>query len=258
MATSAIDLNADVGESFGARRLGDDEPLFAYVSSANVACGFHAGTPAVIAATIEAAMAHQVAVGAHPSYPDPAGFGRKTMHLSAGELRSVILYQLGAVEGIARSYGIKLSHVKPHGALYNDAATNAALAQSIAAAVASFDRNLILVGLAGSALLSAGKNAGLRVAAEAFCDRTYEDNGLLRSRAHADAILHEEAEVVRQAVEIATMQRVQSVSGRTLPLQAQTLCVHGDNPEAVRFAKAVREALSEAGVAVRSLTNDAG
>jgi len=254
VASLVIDLNADVGESYGARLVGDAEPLFAYVTSANVACGVHAGNPNVIAATIKAALENGVAVGAHPSYPDPAGFGRKTMHLSKDELRYAILYQVGAVAAIAKALGARVAHVKPHGALYNDAAGDAGLAQTVAAAVASFDEGCILVGLAGSELLRAGARAGLVVAAEAFCDRTYEENGRLRNRAHADAVLHAQADVVAQALDIATKQMVRAGGGLVIPLEARTLCIHCDNPQAVANARAVRTALSAAGVAVRALT----
>jgi|ERR1700694_160401 len=256
MAGASIDLNADVAESFGARRSGDAEPLFAFVSSANVACGFHAGDPSIIAATIEAAIKQNVALGAHPSYPDPGGFGRKSMHLSPDELRYGIIYQIGAVQAIARSLGARLNHVKPHGALYNDAARDPEVAQIVAEAIASFDSDLILVGLAGSALLVAGRAARLAVAAEAFCDRRYEDNGLLRNRAHADAVLQGAQAAVAQALEIATEQVVHTASGHVIQLEAQTLCVHGDTPDAAAIAEAVRTALTAAGITIRSLSKE--
>jgi 5-oxoprolinase (ATP-hydrolysing) subunit A len=248
-----VDLNADVGESFGARRSGDEEPIFEYVTSANVACGFHAGDPAIIAATLRAALKHKVAVGAHPSYPDSAGFGRRTVELAADDLRQVLVYQIGAVGTLARSLGLRLVHVKPHGALYNDAARDAVLAATVAQAVAAVDRDLILVGLAGSQLLSAGRAAGLRVAAEAFCDRVYEPDGSLRNRSHPDALIADPKSAARQALDIAVHKQATAATGARVPIQAQTLCVHGDSPDAVAVAAAVRGALVGAGVEVVEL-----
>ena len=251
--TLLVDLNADVGESFGARRAGDDEPIFRYVSSANVACGFHAGDPAIIAATIKAAAPRGVAIGAHPSYPDKAGFGRQTMELPADELRDVIVYQIGGVDAIARSLGARLVHVKPHGALYNDAAMNAALAAVVAGAVAAYDKSLILVGLAGSHVLTAGKACGLRVAAEAFCDRVYEPDGSLRSRTHADALIDVPAQAAAQAVDIAVNQRATASTGQSIRVKADTLCIHGDSPRALETAASIRIALENAGVRIAEM-----
>jgi UPF0271 protein len=248
-----VDLNADVGESFGARQKGDDEPIFAHVTSANVACGFHAGDPSIIAATLEAAGRHRVAVGAHPSYPDQAEFGRRTMDVSADELRQVIIYQIGAVSALARSLGMRLVHVKPHGALYNDAAKNSALAATVADAVAAYDRELVLVGLAGSHMLAAGKAAGLRVAAEAFCDRVYEADGTLRGRRHPDAVIEDPERAARQAVDIAVHGLVRAVNGVAIGVSAQSLCVHGDSKNAVETAAAIRAALKRSGVDVVAL-----
>jgi 5-oxoprolinase (ATP-hydrolysing) subunit A len=245
-----VDLNADVGESFGARHVGDDEPIFRCVTSANVACGIHAGDPNVIAATIKAAADHKVAVGAHPSYPDTTGFGRQSIDVPSDELRHVIVYQIGAVDALARSLGVSLVHVKPHGALYNDAAKNAALAATVASAVAAYDRNLILVGLAGSHSLAAGKAAGLRVAAEAFCDRVYEPDGSLRSRSHPDALIDDPRKAAAQAVEIAVNQQAIARNGKPVEVRAQTLCIHGDAPNAVVVASAIRQALIAAGVEI--------
>jgi 5-oxoprolinase (ATP-hydrolysing) subunit A len=245
-----VDLNADVGEAFGAQRIGDDEPIFRYVTSANVACGVHAGDPNVIAATIRAAAAHKVAIGAHPSYPDSSGFGRQSLELPADELRNVLVYQIGAVDALARSLGLSLVHVKPHGALYNDAARNAALATAVAEAVAVYDRNLILVGLAGSHSLAAGKAAGLRVAAEAFCDRVYEPDGSLRSRSYPGALIDDAKTAAAQAVDIVVNHRVATSNRTFVEVRAQTLCIHGDTPHAVEMAQAIRAALDRAGVEI--------
>ena len=248
-----VDLNADVGESFGARQPGDEEPMFAFVTSANVACGFHAGDPSVIAATIQAAAARGVAVGAHPSYLDHTGFGRNSVEVAAADLRHAIIYQIGALGALACAQGVPLVHVKPHGALYNDAAKNAALAATVADAVAACDRALILVGLAGSRSLEAGRAAGLRVASEAFCDRAYEPDGSLRDRTKPGALIDDPARAASQALDIALRGRLQATDGSTIAVSAQTLCVHGDTPHAHAIAAAVRQALQNAGVEIAPL-----
>jgi UPF0271 protein len=248
-----IDLNADVGESFGAWRLGDDAGLMPALSSANIACGWHAGDPATLRATVDLARRHGVAVGAHPGYPDLQGFGRRAMELSLSDIEDLVLYQLGAAFAFARAAGVELQHVKPHGALYNRAAVDAEVASAIARAVAAFDRTLILVGLAGSAAVEAGQRCGLQVAREAFADRGYEPDGTLRSRTLPGAVLTETAAVVRQAIEIATNGRVRSVTGEPVEVGADTICLHGDTPGAVAHARAVRRGLEQAGSAVRSL-----
>jgi UPF0271 protein len=251
--TPCVDLNADVGESFGAQRPGDDEPMFAYVTSGSVACGFHAGNPITIAATIQAAVKAGVSIGAHPSYPDASDFGRRSMTMAPGELASAVLYQIGAVAAIAREFGIALAHVKPHGALYNDSARDAQLAETIAQAVAGFDRNLILVGLAGSHSLAAAKEQGLRTAAEAFCDRVYEPDGTLRGRTLANSLLENPHDCAEQALEIVKHRRVRASDGQFVAVGAQTLCIHGDSPRAANIAGAVRSALLEAGVRIAPL-----
>lgn len=251
--TLRVDLNADVGESFGARRIGDDEPIFRYVTSANVACGIHAGDPSIIAATIKAATTHNVSVGAHPSYPDTTGFGRTSIEIAPDDLQSAILYQVGAVAAIARSLGVKIAHVKPHGALYNDAAKSPALAAAVARSVAAFDSELILVGLAGSHSITAAKAAGLRTAAEAFCDRAYESDGSLRSRSQPGAVLEDPKRAASQAVEIVVRKQVRAANDRLVQVEAQTLCIHGDGPNATEMASAVRSALTGAGVRIAPL-----
>ena len=248
-----IDLNADVGESFGAWRLGDDAGLMSALSSANIACGWHAGDPATLRTTVDLARRHGVAVGAHPGYPDLQGFGRRAMELSLSDIEDLVLYQLGAAFAFARAAGVELQHVKPHGALYNRAAVDADVASAIARAVAAFDRTLILVGLAGSIAVEAGQRCGLPTAREAFADRGYEPDGTLRSRMLPGAVLTETAAVVRQAIEIATTGRVRSVTGEPVEVGADTICLHGDTPGAVEHARAVRVGLEQAGIAVRPL-----
>jgi UPF0271 protein len=249
-----IDLNADVGEGFGAWRMGDDEGLSRVVTSVNVACGFHAGDPSVIDRTVALAVRAGVAVGAHPSHFDLRGFGRRTMVVDPAEVEADVVYQVGAVAGFARAHGGRLTHVKPHGALYNQAATDVALATAVARGVARFDAGLVLVGLASSAIMRrAAESQGLRFGGEAFADRRYEADGTLVSRGVAGAVIDDPGEAALQAVRIAQEGEVLARSGATVPLEAQTLCVHGDTPGALALARAVRQALEAAGVTVRAL-----
>jgi UPF0271 protein len=243
-----IDLNADLGEGGG-----QDEALTALVSSVNVACGAHAGDEATIRRTIELARAHRVAVGAHPGYPDRAGFGRRAVPLGAAELRTSIVDQVRLVLSIARELGMPLVHVKPHGFLYNLAARDRALAELVAGAVHDVSPDLTLVGLAGSESLRAARATFLAVAAEAFADRAYEADGSLRSRKLPGAVHDRPAKAARQALSIARDRRVRAWDGSWLPVQADTLCIHGDSPGAVAMAQAVREALAGAGIEVRPL-----
>lgn len=245
-----IDLNSDLGESFGPWKMGQDEELMPSITSANVACGFHAGDPTVMRQTIALARRHGVAVGAHPGFPDRQGFGRREMQLAPAEVEDLVLYQLAAIAGVATAEGVPLQHVKAHGALYNMAAREKALARAIARAVAAFDRTLILFGLPGSHLLSEGADAGLRVAAEIFADRTYEANGALTPRRVPGSVIHDPAQVVQRAVEMVTTQRVAATNGATISLPADTLCFHGDTPGAAELARQVRAALEAAGVRV--------
>jgi len=221
--------------------MGDDLALLDVVTSANVACGFHAGDPTTIEATVCAAAERGVAIGAHPSYPDLAGFGRRSMDLKPADVEAGVLYQIGALAAFARASGVPLHHVKPHGALYNDAFSNTVLARAIATAVARFDKALVLVGLPKSALLAAGRAAGLPTAAEGFCDRAYEPDGTLRSRTKDGALITNPAKAARQALDLAGSGHV------------QTLCIHGDTPGASAIAFAVRAALRDAGFAIAPL-----
>ena len=248
---TAIDLNADVGESFGAWSIGADEELIPLVTSVNVACGAHAGDPVTILQTVELAARHGATVGAHPGYPDLVGFGRRDLDLSPAELRASLIVQVGAVQAAARVVGVPVRHVKPHGALYNRAARDPELAQAVASTIREMDPTLILVGLAGSASVVAGRAIGLEVFEEAFADRRYEPDGSLRSRRFPDALLATN-EAAAQAVTIARDGRVEARDGSRLAISADTMCVHGDSPNAVAVARAVRDALVGAGIAVRS------
>jgi UPF0271 protein len=251
-----IDLNADMGESFGAYTVGHDAGLMRAITSANVAAGFHAGDPSVLRETIRLAKAHGVAVGAHPGFPDLVGFGRRELNATPREVEDFVLYQIAAVAGVAAAEGVRLQHVKPHGALFTMAVRNADLAAAIARAIAAVDRTLILFGLPGSEILNAGRAAGLRVAAEAFADRAYEPDGSLASRRVAGSVIHDAAVVVDRAVRMVKEHRVIAVDGSTLPLEADTICVHGDTPGADALAAAIRCGLEEAGVTVKAIGLD--
>jgi 5-oxoprolinase (ATP-hydrolysing) subunit A len=246
----SIDLNCDLGESFGAWRMGDDAALLAIVSSANIACGFHAGDPDIMRGTVALAVEHEVAIGAHVSLPDLQGFGRREMAVTPAEAYALTLYQIGALHAFAQAAGTRLKHMKPHGALYNMAARDRKLADALAQAVRDFDPRLRLVGLAGSELLEAGRAAGLPVAAEAFADRRYRADGSLQPRREADAVIHDNDEAIAQALTVAREGSVQAVDGSRVSLQADTLCIHGDGEHAVRFARGLRAALEASGMRV--------
>lgn len=241
-----IDLNCDMGESFGQYKLGNDEAIMPFITSANIACGFHAGDPMVIQSTLRLAKKYQIAIGAHPGWSDLQGFGRREMNLSAEETEAVVLYQIGALAGFAKAEGVELHHVKPHGALYNQAAKDRALANAIARAVKAFSADLILVGLAGSSLIEAGAELGLRVANEGFPDRNYNADGTLASRKQANAIIEAPAEVAAHALRLS--QKGIDFSGDHV--EVDTLCLHGDHPHAAENAKAIREVLSKNGIEV--------
>ena len=250
----SIDLNCDMGESFGAWKMGNDEALLDHVTSANIACGFHAGDPTTIRKTIELAVEKDVAVGAHPSYPDLQGFGRRNVSMSSGEVYDLVLYQVAAVKGICEAAGARLHHVKPHGALYNQAARSAELSSVIAKAVRSIDEELILYGLAGSSLISEGRNVGLKTAAEVFADRTYQPDGTLTPRLQPDALISDTGEAVVQAVEMIEEGRVKCAGGEIVLVNAETICVHGDGPNAIEFVRALRNAFAERNIDVRTIS----
>jgi UPF0271 protein len=252
-ARRRIDLNADVGESFGPWPMGADDALIPLVTSVNVACGAHAGDPATILRTVALAARHGVTVGAHPGYPDLAGFGRRDLDMSAADLRASLIVQVGAVVAGARVAGVAVRHVKPHGALYNRAARDPALATIVAEAIRDLDPGLALVGLAGSASIEAGRAAGLVVLGEAFADRRYEPDGSLRSRTLPGALLGPE-DAAAQAVSIVAGGGVTASDGSRLPVAADTLCIHGDSPDAVGIARAVRAALEASGIAIEAPT----
>lgn len=250
--TVTVDLNCDMGESFGAWSMGNDERIMALVSSANVACGFHAGDPGVIRGTIELALDNGVAIGAHPSFPDLAGFGRREMSLSPREISDAVLYQVGALYGMCKALGGRLHHVKPHGALYNRAAVDAAAAKAIASAVAGIDRTLVLYGLSGSDLISAAEDEGLPCASEVFADRTYSPDGTLTPRSSADAFVTDPETAAIRARIMVTEQSVVATSGKKIDLRTDTICVHGDGPHALEFVTAIRGDFSANGISVKA------
>jgi UPF0271 protein len=249
-----IDLNCDMGESFGAWAMGDDAGVMPWITSANVACGFHAGDFSTMQRTVALARQHGVAIGAHVSLPDVQGFGRREMRVTPNEAHAMTLYQIGALHAFAHAHGTRVAHVKPHGALYNMAAKDRALSDAIARAVCDFDAKVILVGLADSELTRAGEAAGLRVAHEAFADRRYVVDGSLTSRREVDAVIEDVDVAVSQAVAIATSGKVSVRSGGERAIRADTICVHGDRADAAVFARRLREALETALVRVTALS----
>lgn len=239
-----------MGESFGRWELGADAEIMPHVSSANIACGGHAGDAAVMRRTLRLASEHDVACGAHPGFADLAGFGRREIPIRPTDAADLVLCQIGALDAIARSEGVKLRHVKAHGALYNMAARDRALAEAIAVAVVQFDRTLVFFGLAGSGMLDAGRAAGLTVAAEGFADRAYEADGSLTPRSIPGSVIHDVDAVVRRAVRMVREARVTARNGADVPLKVDTICVHGDTPGAASLAQALRGGLADAGVRV--------
>lgn len=250
-----IDLNCDMGESFGAWQMGKDLEILDYVTSANIACGFHAGDPETIHKTVAAALAKDVAVGAHPGLPDLQGFGRRTMAISPGQAYDIVVYQVGALAGFAKALGGKLSHVKAHGALYNMAAKDFELSRAIARAVCDVDRELILFGLAGSETIRAAHSVGLRAAAEVFADRTYQDDGSLTPRSRPDALIEDVDTAVRQAKRLVIEGQVRSTCGKDVHVRADTLCIHGDQPGALMFVKRIRAELEREGIAIAAFSD---
>ncbi len=248
--SKTIDLNCDMGESFGAWEMGTDAALMDVVSSINVACGFHAGDASTIRKTIETAINKGVAIGAHPSFPDLQGFGRREMSLSAQEIFDIVLYQVASLKGICEAYGTKLHHVKPHGALYNLAAKNSEIARPIAEAVYKIDSNLIFYGLAESCLISEAKSIGLKTANEVFADRTYQSDGTLTPRSEPNSLIESTEQSCKQIMQMIQDNAVTTTDGDKFPLHAETICIHGDGKHALEFAIAIRSALTKNGFSV--------
>lgn len=247
-----VDLNCDMGESFGAWTLGHDAVLMPFITSANIACGFHAGDPAVMKRTVRAALQHHVALGAHPGLPDLVGFGRRNMDISAEEAFDLTVYQLGALNAVAKAEGGRLHHLKPHGALYNMAATSAALAEAIAEAVYKVQPELVLYGLANSELTKAGDKLGLRTAHEVFADRTYQANGTLTPRRQPDALITDAGLAIAQVLRMVQAGTVRSQQGPEVAIRADTVCLHGDGAHALAFAQHLHQELRAAGLTLQA------
>ncbi|GGE79565.1 LamB/YcsF family protein [Priestia taiwanensis] len=238
-----IDLNSDVGESFGAYTIGNDEEVLQHVSSANIACGFHAGDYNVMMDTVKLAHSLGVSIGAHPGFPDLGGFGRREMKMSEEEIFNLVVYQVGAIQAAATVCGTNVKHVKPHGALYNMASTDRKMADAIAKAVYTVNSDLILFGLAGSELVRAGEAVGLTVAQEVFADRTYQPDGTLTPRSYPNAMIHDVNVAAKRVLRMVKEKKVKAVNGQDIAIQADTICVHGDGPEALQFVQTLREKL---------------
>ena len=250
---SCVDLNCDLGESFGAYTMGMDAEVIPNVTSVNVACGYHAGDPLIMEKTVVLAKQHGAAIGAHPGFPDLMGFGRRQMVVTPEEAGAYVKYQVGALMAFAKGHGLRLQHVKPHGALYNMAAKDEKLAEGICKAIYSIDPELIFMGLAGSVMLEAAERIGLKTASEVFADRAYNDDGSLVARSKPGAVIHDPEAAVARAVKMAKEGKVISINGKEIDIRADSICVHGDNPKAIETVIKLRNALIEQGVEVKSL-----
>jgi UPF0271 protein len=251
---STVDLNADLGESFGVWQLGDDDAMLAMVTSANVACGFHAGDAATLARTCRAAAERGVRIGAQVSYRDLAGFGRRFIDATPEDLRADVMYQIGALQALAHAAGSAVSYVKPHGALYNTIVTNHDQARAVAEAVRAVDPSLAVLGLSGSVFFAEANELGLRTVPEAFADRAYRSDGQLVSRRMPNAVLHDAAEIAGRVASMVSAGRVTAVDGSTIPITVESICIHGDSPGAVQIAHAVRDRLVGDGVELKAFT----
>ena len=246
-----IDINSDLGESFGAWSMGDDDAMLDVVTSANVACGFHAGDPAGILRTLKAAAARQVSIGAHVAYPDKVGFGRRNMDVASDELTADVIYQIGALQGLAQAAGTRVSYVKPHGALYNTIAHDRRQALAVIAAIRAVDPTLVLVALAGSSLIELAREQGLTCIAEAFADRAYTPQGTLVSRREPGAVLHDPQLIAQRMLRLVQEGTLEAIDGSVTRLQADSICVHGDSPAAVAMARELRRVLEQANMHVQ-------
>ena len=245
------DLNSDLGESFGAYTIGADDDIIPLVSSVNIACGWHAGDPLVMQKAVALAKQYGVSIGAHPGYPDLLGFGRRNLSASPAEVKAYIQYQVGALSAFCKAAGVRLHHVKPHGAMYNTAGADIKLARAVAEAVAEIDDSLVLLALSGSAMIQAAEEIGLPCASEVFADRNYEEDGSLRARSKPDSIIHDEDECIARVLRMVTEGKVTAVTGRDIDIRADSICVHGDTPKALLFIQRIRDALTEKGAVIK-------
>lgn len=249
----AVDLNCDLGESFGNYTCGLDGEVIPYISSANVACGFHASDPLVMEKTVALAKQYGVCVGAHPGYPDLVGFGRRNMSVSPAEVKAMVQYQIGALQAFCKAKGLRMQHVKPHGAMYNMAGKDTALAEAICQGIYEVDPDLILLGLSGSEMLKAAERTGLRSAREVFADRAYEEDGSLVARRKEGAMITDEAEAIRRVIRMVKEGKVTAITGRDIEVRADSVCVHGDGPKALAFVQKIRQALIEENIKICAL-----
>lgn len=249
-----VDLNSDLGESFGAYKIGMDSEVIPLISSANVACGFHAGDPTVMSKTVSICKENGVAVGAHPGFPDLQGFGRRNMNVSPADAKALITYQVGALDAFVKSKGLKMQHVKPHGALYNMAGKDEKLARAICEGIYEYDPSLILLGLSGSWMLKVAEEMGLPYAAEVFADRAYEDDGSLVARGKEGAMITDEDEAVERVILMIKEHKVKTITGKTIELCPHSVCVHGDSAKALAFVSKIRAALEAEGIAIQNIT----
>lgn len=249
---AAIDLNCDLGESFGAYKIGMDEEVIPYITSANVACGYHAGDPLVMKKTVAICKAHGVGIGAHPGYPDLMGFGRRNMAVKPEEAKAYVMYQIGALKAFCDAEGVSLKHVKPHGALYNMAGRDYDLARAIAEAVQAVDGSLRLMALSGSQMIKAAEDIGLPYISEVFADRAYQNDGSLVLRTQPGAMIEDEDEAIRRVIRMALEGRVAAIDGKEAAVRADSVCVHGDSPKALNFVKKIRAALEAEGIEVKA------
>jgi 5-oxoprolinase (ATP-hydrolysing) subunit A len=250
MRVLSVDLNCDLGESYGLYKIGNDEEVLKHISSANIACGYHAGDHNVMMETVKMAKSHGVKIGAHPGFPDLHGFGRREINMSLREIYNLTVYQIGALSAVAKACGTMLVHVKPHGALYNMASKDKLIADAIAEAVMDIDSELVLFGLAGSWLVKAGEEKGLKVAHEVFADRNYQPDGMLTLRSSANAMVHGEEAAIKRVLRMVREGKIQAVDGSDIEIKADTICIHGDEPQALNFVKKLKQALENEGIAV--------
>lgn len=248
-----VDLNCDLGESFGNYKIGSDEEVIPYISSANIACGFHASDPVVMNNTVKLAKKYNVSIGAHPGFADLVGFGRRKMDISCKEAKYIVQYQIGALNAFCTAHGIKMKHVKPHGALYNMAAKDIDLASAICEGIYEIDPELILLALHGSKMIDAAKSIGLKAASEVFADRAYNEDGSLVDRAKAGAVITDENEAIKRVIRMIRENKVQAINGADINVKADSICVHGDGAEALEFVRKIRQKLEEENIEIASL-----
>lgn len=248
-----MDLNCDLGEGFGHYQIGNDEEILKYITSANIACGYHAGDPNIMMKTVQLAKKLNVQIGAHPGLPDLAGFGRREINITPEEIYHLMLYQIGALQAFAKVNNVSVQHIKPHGALYNMAEKNREISKAIVKAIKKIDSDLILYGLSGGILCEEGEKAGLSVAHEVFADRTYQPDGTLTPRTEQNALIHDLDQAIKQVIKMVKEQKVITVNGQEIPIKADTICIHGDGPHSLSFVQNLLKELEAEGILIQSV-----